>query len=170
MRSRRWTRAAGVLFVVNDRPDIARLADADGVHLGQDDLPVAAARRVVGPDALIGVSTHTADQVRRAVLDGADYLGVGPTFPSRTKSFEQFPGLAFVTEVAELTSLPAFALGGVQADNLPEVVAAGGRGWRSVRPSPRPTTPGRLRPACDNCWMADWRMLARCAEENEVRN
>ena len=123
---RRWTRAAGILFIVNDRPDISRLAEADGVHLGQDDLPVAAARRVVGPDALIGVSTHTADQVRRAVLDGADYLGVGPTFPSSTKTFGTFPGLPFVTEAASLTGLPQFVLGGVQAENLPAVVAAGG--------------------------------------------
>ncbi len=123
---RRWTRAAGVLFVVNDRPDIARLADADGVHLGQDDLPVAAARRVVGPDALIGVSTHTAAQVRQAILDGADYLGVGPTFPSRTKPFDHFPGLAFVSEATALTSLPAFVLGGVEPANMEQVTAAGG--------------------------------------------
>src|SRR5439155_8237675 len=77
---RRWTRAAGVLFILNDRPDLARLAEADGVHLGQDELPVQEARRVVGPDALIGVSTHNLGQVRKAVLDGASYLGVGPTF------------------------------------------------------------------------------------------
>ena len=68
---RRWTRKAGVLFIVNDRPDIARLADADGVHLGQDDLSVADARRIVGPDLMVGVSTHTIEQVRSAVLDGA---------------------------------------------------------------------------------------------------
>src|SRR5207249_3555462 len=76
---RRWTRQAGALFLVNDRPDIARLAEADGVHLGQDDLSVKDARRIVGPDLLIGVSTHDLDQVRRAILDGASYLGIGPT-------------------------------------------------------------------------------------------
>lgn len=124
---RRWTRKAGALFIVNDRPDIAKLAEADGVHLGQDDMPVMAARRVVGPDALIGVSTHSLDQVRRAVLDGADYIGVGPTFPSRTKEFEEFPGLAFVRAVAAETSLPAFALGGIDPMNVGQVVAAGGR-------------------------------------------
>ena len=123
---RHWTRARGVLFVVNDRPDIARLAEADGVHLGQDDLPVAAARRVVGPDALIGVSTHTAAQVRQAVLDGVDYLGIGPTFPSRTKPFDHFPGLPFVSEAAALTTLPMFVLGGVEPANLAQVTAAGG--------------------------------------------
>ena len=124
---RRWTRKAGVLFVVNDRPDIARLVEADGVHLGQDDLPVAAARRIVGPDCLIGVSTHAVEQVRRAVLEGADYLGIGPAFPSKTKSFEYFPGLDFIREATAMTSLPAFALGGIDPTTIAQVVAAGAR-------------------------------------------
>jgi thiamine-phosphate pyrophosphorylase len=122
---RRWTRDAGVLFIVNDRPDIAVLSRADGVHLGQEDLTVADARRVVGPDALIGVSTHTAAQVRAAVLDGANYIGVGPTFPSATKDFDHFPGLDFAREVAEMTTVPAFALGGITPLNVAKVVAAG---------------------------------------------
>jgi thiamine-phosphate pyrophosphorylase len=122
---RRWTKEASALFIVNDRPDVARLVGADGVHLGQDDLPVADARRIVGPDALIGVSTHSVEQVRKAVLDGADYLGVGPTFPSRTKAFDAFPGLEFVRATAAETTLPAFALGGVGPENVGEVVAAG---------------------------------------------
>ncbi len=122
---RRWTRKSNTLFIVNDRPDIARLVGADGVHLGQDDLAVADARRIVGPEALIGVSTHSVEQVRRAVLDGADYLGVGPTFPSRTKAFEAFPGLGFVRDAAAETTLPAFALGGIGPENVGEVVAAG---------------------------------------------
>jgi thiamine-phosphate pyrophosphorylase len=126
-RVREWTRKAGVLFVMNDRPDIARLVDADGVHLGQDDLPVAAARRIVGPDMLIGVSTHTLDQVRQAITDGADYIGVGPTFPSSTKQFEAFAGLEFVREVAAETTLPAFALGGINVTNVGEVAAAGAK-------------------------------------------
>ena len=86
-----------------------------------------AARRIVGPDLVIGVSTHSADQVRRAVLDGADYLGVGPTFPSTTKAFEVFAGLEFVRTATAETGLPAFVLGGVNADNIGQVVAAGGR-------------------------------------------
>lgn len=126
-RVREWTRNAGVLFVMNDRPDIARLVDADGVHLGQEDLPVAAARRIVGPDMLIGVSTHTVEQVRRAITDGADYIGVGPTFPSSTKQFEAFAGLDFVREVAAETTLPAFALGGINVANVGEVAAAGAK-------------------------------------------
>jgi thiamine-phosphate pyrophosphorylase len=124
---RRWTRKAGVLFIVNDRPDIARLADADGVHLGEDDLPVREARRILGPDALIGVSTHNLEQVRRAVLEGASYLGVGPTFASATKQFSELAGLEFVRVASAETSLPAFVLGGVTTDNIEQVVAAGGK-------------------------------------------
>lgn len=124
---RRHTRKAGALFVVNDRPDVARLAEADGVHLGQDDMTVKDARRVVGPDVLIGVSTHTIEQVRRAVLDGADYIGIGPVFPSKTKPFDEFPGLEFVRRATAETSLPAFALGGIGPENVSEVAAAGAR-------------------------------------------
>lgn len=124
---RRWTRKAGAVFVVNDRPDIARLAEADGVHLGQDDLPVHEARRILGPGALVGVSTHAIDQVRRAVLDGADYLGVGPVFPSGTKDFAARPGVAFAAAAVAETSLPAFAIGGVMPENLPQLLAVGVR-------------------------------------------
>jgi thiamine-phosphate pyrophosphorylase len=126
---RHWTRDAEVLFVVNDRADVARLCDADGVHLGQDDLPVKEARRLVGADALIGVSTHHIEQVRQALLDGADYLGVGPVFTSATKDFSEdaLAGLDFVRTAAAETALPAFAIGGINASNLAEVVTAGGQ-------------------------------------------
>ncbi len=124
---RAWTRELGVLFVMNDRPDIARLAEADGVHLGQDDLPIKDARRIVGPDLLIGVSTHDLGQVRRAVLDGASYLGVGPTFPSGTKQFAAFPGLDFVRQATAETTLPAFVIGGVNLETVGAAVAAGAR-------------------------------------------
>ncbi len=100
---------------------------ADGVHLGQDDMPVKSSARILGPDALIGVSAHSIEQVRQAVLDGASYLGVGPTFPSRTKKFSEFPGLDFVRAVAAETMLPAFVIGGV---NLETVVAASAAGAR----------------------------------------
>jgi thiamine-phosphate pyrophosphorylase len=124
---RRWTRQAGVLFIMNDRPDVARLVEADGVHLGQDDLAVRDARRLVGPDVLVGVSTHHLEQVRQAVLEGASYIGVGPTFPSGTKAFAELAGLPFVRQAAEATSLPAFVLGGITLDNLPAALAAGAR-------------------------------------------
>lgn len=117
--------AAGALFIVNDRPDIARLIEADGVHLGQDDMPVHEARRILGPDALIGVSTHNLEQVRHAILDGADYLGVGPTFSSQTKDFTALAGLDFVRQAFAETSLPAFAIGGIDLDNIAQVRDAG---------------------------------------------
>jgi thiamine-phosphate pyrophosphorylase len=124
---RHWTSNAGLLFIMNDRPDLARLAEADGVHLGQDDMSVKEARLILGPEALIGVSTHSVQQVRQAILDGADYLGVGPTFPSRTKDFAALAGLDLVRQAKAETSLPAFVLGGVHLDNLPEALAAGAR-------------------------------------------
>jgi thiamine-phosphate pyrophosphorylase len=124
---RGWTRQEGVLFIMNDRPDIARLVEADGVHVGQEELPVRECRRVLGRDALVGVSTHSLEQARRAVLDGASYIGVGPTFPSATKEFSEFPGLEFVRQVAAETSLPAFAIGGISLENIEHVVAAGVR-------------------------------------------
>jgi thiamine-phosphate pyrophosphorylase len=124
---RRWTRQAGALFIVNDRPDVARLAEADGVHLGQDDLPVREARRILGADALIGVSTHDLGQLRQAVRDGASYVGVGPTFRSETKDFTEFPGLEFVRQAAAETSLPAFVLGGINRETVAAAVAAGAR-------------------------------------------
>ncbi|HEV3116634.1 MAG TPA: thiamine phosphate synthase [Gemmataceae bacterium] len=126
-RVRRVTQKLGVLFIMNDRPDMARLADADGVHLGQDDVPVREARRILGADAIIGVSTHNIAQLRQAVLDGATYVGVGPTFPSATKDFTQFAGVEFVREAVRETSLPAFVIGGIQLNTLDAAVAAGAR-------------------------------------------
>lgn len=113
------------LAIINDRADIAVAAGADGVHVGQEEMPVAAARSIVGPNTLIGVSTHNIEQARSAVLHGADYLGVGPTFASSTKSFDDFPGTDFVAEVAAEISLPAFAIGGINTSNVDQVTAAG---------------------------------------------
>jgi thiamine-phosphate pyrophosphorylase len=117
--------AEGCLLIINDRPDIAAAVDADGVHLGQDDLPVKAARQILGPRKIIGVSTHNIEQARQAVLDGADYIGVGPTFQSTTKSFETFPGMTLLKQVAEEISLPAFAIGGITLEKMDEVLATG---------------------------------------------
>lgn len=124
---RRWTRATRTLFILNDRPDIARLVEADGVHLGQDDMSVRDARRILGPGPLIGVSTHTAEQVRQAVLDGASYLGVGPTFPSTTKAFAELAGPEFVRQATGLTTLPTFVIGGVNLETIRQAVAAGAK-------------------------------------------
>ncbi len=124
---RRWTRKAGALFIMNDRPDIARLVEADGVHLGQDDLSVAEVRKVLGPTLLIGVSTRSVEQVRRAVTDGVSYIGIGPTFPSPTKNFEQLAGLDFIKQATAETTVPAFAIGGIHAANIGAVVEAGAK-------------------------------------------
>lgn len=121
------TQRHGALFVMNDRVDLALLSAADGVHVGQDELRVADARRVLGREVLVGVSTHSIDQARQAVRDGADYIGCGPTFASRTKSFTAFPGVSFLQQVAAEVPLPAFAIGGITPDNVAQVVAAGVR-------------------------------------------
>lgn len=113
------------LAMINDRADIAAATRADGVHVGQDELPVAAVRSIVGPDALIGVSTHNIEQARTAVLEGADYLGAGPTFASNTKSFDKFPGTDFLAEVAAEIQLPTFAIGGIDTTNVTQVTASG---------------------------------------------
>lgn len=112
-------------WIMNDRADIALAAGAHGVHLGQSDLPVAAARRILGPAKIIGVSTHSMEQARAAVLEGANYIGVGPVFASPTKSFDQLAGTGLVRGVAEGISLPAFAVGGITASNLHQVLEAG---------------------------------------------
>jgi thiamine-phosphate pyrophosphorylase len=126
-RVREWTREANALYIMNDRADLAVVTDADGVHVGQDELSVKEARRIVGPQRLVGVSTHTIEQVRRAVLDGADYIGVGPVFPSSTKAFESLAGLELVREVAAEISLPWFAIGGINTENVNLVVESGAK-------------------------------------------
>ena len=124
---REWTAEAGALFIVNDRPDLACLAEADGVHVGQGDLSVHEARKIIGIDKLVGVSTHAIEQAQQAVLDGADYLGVGPVFSSRTKTFDQFAGLEYLEQVATEIALPAFAIGGIGMENVGQVLGAGAR-------------------------------------------
>ncbi len=119
------TTQARARFILNDRPDLARLAAADGVHLGQDDVTLRDARRIVGPRALIGVSTHNRPQLDQAVVSGASYLGVGPVFSSATKDFSDLAGLAYVRLAAETTNVPWFAIGGINEDNIDEVLAAG---------------------------------------------
>ncbi len=119
------TQGTPTLFVMNDRPDLAVLARADGVHVGQEELSVKDVRRIVGPEMLIGVSTHSIEQARQAVLDGANYIGVGPTFPSGTKTFERFPGVELLRAVASEIRLPAFAIGGIDRQNVAQVRAAG---------------------------------------------
>jgi len=119
------TRGTETRFIMNDRADLAVAATADGVHLGQDDIDVADARRIVGAARIIGVSTHSIEQARQAVLDGANYIGVGPVFPSQTKSFKQHVGVKLVQQVVNEIQLPAFAIGGIHLENVGEIVKAG---------------------------------------------
>jgi thiamine-phosphate pyrophosphorylase len=121
-------RRHGALLAVNDRADIARAAAADVLHLGQDDLPLEVARDIVGPETLIGRSTHDADQLAVAVSEAVDYFCVGPCWPTPTKPGRTAPGLSLVRSAAESAGeKPWFAIGGIDVDRLPEVVAAGAR-------------------------------------------
>lgn len=115
---------AKALFFVNDRLDIALLCGAHGVHLGQDDLPADAARRLCPPDFIIGVSVQSREQARRAKAHGADYLGIGAVYPTQTKDAAAL-GLDGVRHVAAAVDLPAVAIGGINLANAAEVMAAG---------------------------------------------
>jgi thiamine-phosphate pyrophosphorylase len=121
------TARARVPMIMNDRPDLARLAGCDGVHLGQEDVTIRDARRILGASAQIGASTHDREQLDAAVLSGASYLGVGPVFPSPTKEFSEpeLAGLSFVRIADETTALPWFAIGGISAENVERVLEAG---------------------------------------------
>jgi thiamine-phosphate pyrophosphorylase len=105
------------LFIVNDRCDIALASGADGVHLGQDELPIQVARQILGPQRLIGISTHDPAQVRQAHTTTANYLGLGPVFPSQTKSFSAWIGIEGLAACRPLIELPTFAIGGIDLDN-----------------------------------------------------
>jgi thiamine-phosphate pyrophosphorylase len=122
---RERTRQTTSLAVINDRADLAVAVDADGVHVGQEDLPVKEVRTIVGTGMLVGVSTHNIEQARAAVLDGANYLGAGPTFASQTKSFVALAGLDYLRAVSAEIRLPTFAIGGIAARNVPGVLATG---------------------------------------------
>jgi thiamine-phosphate pyrophosphorylase len=145
--------AAGALLIVNDRPDLARAAHADGVHVGQDDGTVAEARALAGPELLVGVSTHTPEQVEAAHADGADYLGVGPVHSTPTKPGRNPVGLELVRHAAVTAERPWFAIGGIDAENVGVVVAAGARRIAVVRAIAEARDPGgaarELRAALD---------------------
>ena len=121
-------RRHGALFAVNDRADIARATGADVLHLGQGDLPVGIARDIVGPDTLIGLSSHDPEQAAAAARGHADYFCVGPCWPTPTKPGRAAPGLGLVQAAAGLSpAKPWFAIGGIDAARLPEVLEAGAR-------------------------------------------
>jgi len=122
-------RAAGVAFIVDDRLDVAMLAGADGVHVGQDDLPPTDARALMGPRALIGVSAATVEEALAAERAGADYLGVGAVYGTATKSDAGAPvGLARVTEIRRAVRVPLVGIGGITVENAAAVMQAGANG------------------------------------------
>lgn len=121
-------RRHGALFAVNDRADIARAAGADVLHLGQRDLPLTTAREITGPDTLLGLSSHSAQEATAAAGSPADYFCVGPCWPTPTKPGRAAPGLDLVRSAAELApAMPWFAIGGIDLQRLPEVLDAGAR-------------------------------------------
>lgn len=121
-------RHLGVPLLFNDHADIAALLGADGIHLGQDDLPVQEARRLLGPDATLGVSTHDLDEVQAAIAAGADYLNIGPVFPTNTKDLPLAKvgiGLDLVAEVVRMSPIPVTTMGGIGLSNAEAVIEAG---------------------------------------------
>lgn len=130
---RELCRHEGVPFVLNDRADIARAVEADGVHVGQDDLPIAAVRGVVGANMVIGLSTHGLEEALRAEATGADYVGFGPVYPTRSKAnAEPTVGLAQLREVVSRLSIPVTAIGGIGPSEVAEVAAAGATFWAAI--------------------------------------
>lgn len=120
-------RASNVPFIVNDHPALVAAAGADGVHVGQDDTPVADARLLAGPGAIVGKSSHSIAQAQAAANEQPDYLGFGPLFATPTKPDYIPTGLRDIAEVHRTVSLPVFCIGGIKLENLPEVLAAGAR-------------------------------------------
>ena len=116
----------GVTFIVNDRADVAALAGGSGVHVGQDDLSVESAREVVGPRALVGLSTHNLEQFRSAAASSADYIAIGPIFATASKANpDPVVGMGMIRQVRRLSDKPVVAIGGITLENVQEVLAAG---------------------------------------------
>lgn len=132
-RIRELTSHFGAAFIVNDRVDIAKISNADGVHLGQDDIPVSYAREILGDNAIIGVSTHCPEHAKKAITDGADYIGVGPVFKTPTKPSKDPVGLEYVKWAADNVNIPFFAIGSIDTDNIKEVVQAGAKRVAVIR-------------------------------------
>ena len=139
--------AAGALFILNDRPDLVAACHADGVHVGQDDAPPAVARAAVGPDRIVGRSTHAPDQLAAAEADPeVDYMAVGPVYATPTKLGRPAAGLGYVRHAARTATKPWFAIGGIDTSTIGDVVAAGARRVvvvRALTEAPEPEAAGR---------------------------
>ena len=113
------------IFIINDRIDVAHVVGADGVHLGQDDMDINSARDILGKDAIVGISTHSPEQAQKAILSGADYIGVGPVFETPTKPGRKAVGTDYVEWASKNVDIPWFAIGGINLDNAKQVIEAG---------------------------------------------
>jgi thiamine-phosphate pyrophosphorylase len=123
----------GALFIMNDRVDLALAVDADGVHLGQQDMPIAVARQLLGPQRLIGRSTTNAQEMQKAITEGADYIGVGPVYETPTKAGKAAAGLEYVRYAQENSTIPWFAIGGIDPNNINDVIDSGAERVAVVR-------------------------------------
>ncbi len=123
----RLTNAAGVPLIINDHPEIARDLPVEGLHLGQDDLPIAQAREIVRRECWIGKSTHSLTQATAAIEEGADYIGFGPLFATPTKPDYPPIGTAEIRRAHKLVQRPVFCIGGIKVSNLPEILRAGAK-------------------------------------------
>ncbi len=128
LRLARMIRPAGALFIVNDHTDIAAAVDADGIHLGQEDLPIEYARKLLGREKIIGISTHSAEQAAAAQTGGADYIGFGPIFKSSTKDAGHVLGVGQISLIRRLITIPILAIGGITRENVGDVICAGADG------------------------------------------
>lgn len=126
MQIRLITKRYGACFIINDFPDIAAIVDADGVHLGQDDMPIGEARKIVGQKRIIGISTHSLKEAVKADEEGADYIGFGPIYPTRTKAAAGEPqGTEELRKIAHKVKIPVVAIGGIRISRLSDVMASG---------------------------------------------
>jgi len=147
--------ARGVPFILNDRPDLALDAGADGVHVGQDDASPALARRILGADAVVGLSTHGREELERSRAEPVDYVSAGPVVPTPTKPGRPGTGPHYVTFAVAATNRPVFVTGGVTPETVPSLAAAGARHFVVVRylteAGDARTAAGRLRAVIDGC-------------------
>lgn len=143
---RQLTSMYNALFIVNDRVDIAKIVNADGVHLGQDDVEIDYAKMILGDDKIIGISTHEPEQALKAIKEGADYIGVGPVFETPTKPGRKSVGIEYVKWASEnVLDIPFYAIGGINQENVCDVIKSGARNIAVVRaiinaPSPKEAT------------------------------
>lgn len=122
---RKLTKKANVVFIINDRVDVVKACNADGVHLGQDDLPIKVARSILGEDKIIGVSAHNISQAIKAEKEGADYIGIGPIFPTEIKPHLPVVGVGFIKKIKKIIKVPFVTIGGISQENIRNVLRAG---------------------------------------------